>query len=227
MPQLLASSPKVLLFDVNETLLDLKPLKNEIDQILSQEGISTLWFATMLHYSLMMTAGGQHAPLPEIGAAVLQMLAKNQHIVLSGEDAKKVLKPMLTLPPHADVRPALERLKEAGFHLAALTNSTQSGMKSQLEHAGIADCFDEQLSVEGISRYKPHREVYLWAAQQVKVKPEECMLIAAHGWDVAGATWAGMMTAFVSRPGQQVFPLAPRPELLVADLSELATRLGA
>lgn len=227
MTQLAPSLPTVLLFDVNETLLDLQPLKDGIDHFFSEEGTSKLWFTTLLQYSLVMTVSGQHAPFQEIGAAVLKMLAKNRNISMDDAKAKSLLRPMIALPPHAEVRSSLERLKSAGFRLAALTNSSQAGIKSQLEHAGIADCFERQLSVEGIGKYKPHREVYLWAAQQVQAKPEECMLVAAHGWDVAGAKWAGMMTAFVARPGQQVFSLAPSPDIQVADLTELATRLGA
>ncbi len=227
MSQPLAIRPKVLLFDVNETLLDLKPLESKIDEVLSQPGTSKLWFAMMLQYALVMTVSEQHAPFPEIGAAVLKMLARKKGMALSDEDAKNALQTMLALPAHADVRPGLERLKEAGFRLAALTNSSQSGVKSQLEHAGIADCFDMQLSVEGAGKYKPHRAVYHWAVQQVQAEPAECMLVAAHGWDVAGAKWAGLMTAFIGRPGQQIFPLAPGPDLQAADLADLATQLGA
>jgi hypothetical protein len=40
---------------------------------------------------------------------------------------------------------------------------------------------------------------------------QNCMLIAAHGWDVAGAKWAGMKTASISRPGQQLSRLWNSP----------------
>ena len=48
------------------------------------------------------------------------------------------------------------------------------------------------------------------------------MLIAAHGWDVAGALWAGWRAAFVSRPGQQTFPLAPKSEIELPNLKQVA-----
>ena len=58
-------------------------------------------------------------------------------------------------------------------------------------------------------------------------EPSECMLVAAHGWDVAGAKWAGMQTAFIAREGQQKFPLAVPPDLDLSDLTALADMLVA
>ena len=54
------------------------------------------------------------------------------------------------------------------------------------------------------------------------IKPEDCMLIAAHGWDVAGALWAGWRASFISRPGQQLFPIAPKTEIAESDLRKVA-----
>lgn len=67
--------------------------------------------------------------------------------------------------------------------------------------------------MESVGRFKPDRLVYEWAARQMGVELPDCMLVAAHGWDVAGAQWAGMRSAFVAREGQQKFPLAEAPEI--------------
>jgi 2-haloacid dehalogenase len=225
MDQAPSSQPAVLFFDVNETLLDLFPLKESINNVLLESEGATLWFTTMLQYSLVMTVSGVHAPFPEIGVAALKMLAKNREVVLSDDDAKNAIRPLLALPAHPDVRPGLERLRQAGFKMAALTNSSSSGVKAQLEHAGITDLFDRQLSVESVGKYKPHTDVYRWAAQEMKARPEECMLVAAHGWDVAGAAWAGMQTAFIARPGQQMFPLARPADLIASGMEALAEQL--
>lgn len=218
--------PRVLLFDVNETLLDLNPLKESINAVLLDEDGAVLWFTTMLQYSLVMTVSGQHAALTDIGAATLQMLAKNREVVLSDADAKSALAPMLALPPHPDVRPALAQLRQAGYRLATLTNSSQSGAGEQLQHAKLADCFERQLSVESVGKYKPHADTYRWAAQEMRVAVDECMLVAAHGWDVAGAKWAGLQTAFIARAGQQLFPLADAPDIIAADFEALVTKLA-
>lgn len=85
--------------------------------------------------------------------------------------------------------------------------------------------FDDVFSIESVGLYKPHSHVYRWAAHRAKVDVSECLLVAAHGWDVAGAEWAGMETAFVARPQQQLFLLGQTQSLTVSTLEELAGRL--
>ena len=222
-----SSRPRLLLFDVNETLLDLAPIKRSVEQVLGSEGGATLWFSTMLHHSLVMTVAGRHAGLMDIGAATLRMLAANRGVGLDDAAARKALEGMTRLPAHDDVAPALDRLKAAGFRLATLTNSSQAGVKAQLDHAGLAGFFERQMSVESVQLFKPHSAVYEWAAREMGADAGDCMLVAAHGWDVAGAKWAGMKSAFVARPGQRKFPLADAPDIDVADFAALADALGA
>lgn len=227
MPSAELPRPAVLFFDVNETLLDLSPLQASIRAVLPGSDSPQLWFTTMLHYSLVMTVAGRQALLPEIGVAALRMLAEGRGIVLSRQDAQAAVRPITRLPPHPDVAPALARLRQAGVRLAALSNSSTSGLRAQLAYAGIAQYFDAQFSVQDVGLYKPHSAVYRRAARQMRVQAGEAMLVAAHGWDTAGAAWANLRTAFVRRPGKAPFPLAEPPELLVDDLKELAHRLGA
>ncbi len=219
--------PQVLLFDVNETLLDLTPVKTAVNAILSDKAGASLWFSSLLHHALAMTVSDQYDDFVSIGAAVLQMLAKQRAIPLSAADAQEALAGMRTLTPHADVVPGLTRLKAAGYRLATLTNSSQQGVDAQLNFAALAPFFEQCLSVDGVRKFKPHRSTYEWAARSMQVAPNDSMLVAAHGWDVAGASWAGMQTAFIARPGQQIFPLAPPPDIVTLDLVGLADALDA
>ena len=219
--------PKVLFFDVNETLLDLTKMKKQVGAALGgKEELLPLWFTTMLQYSLVTSASGDYKPFGHIGAAALQMVAANNGIKLSEENARKVTTTALqNLPPHPEVKEALLQLKQAGYKLVAFTNSSTEGLKNQFKNAGLTDYFDEMLSVEETGKFKPFTETYLWGASKMNAKPEECMLIAAHGWDVYGAMNAGFRAAFVARPGQQLFPLAPKPEIIETDLKEVTNVL--
>lgn len=217
--------PALLLFDVNETLLDLAPLRASIERILP--GGAELWFTTMLHYATAMNLAGRFSPLPEIGAAALRMLAEGRGQPLSPEQAQLAIAPIMRLPAHSDVAPALARLRTAGFRLAALSNSSTTGLRAQLAHAGLARLFDAQFSVQDFGVYKPHPGVYRGAAARMRIAPDQALLVAAHGWDVAGAGLAGLGTAFVCRGDKRPFPLGEEPGMLVGDLSVLADRLGA
>ena len=219
------SRPAVLFFDVNETLLNLEPLKKSIDTILLEKGSSTLWFTTVLHYSLVLTVSGKYEQFMDIGAAILTMLARHRKLILNTEDAIEALQPMLFLEPHHDVLEGLNRFKKAGFRLAALTNSSSEACKMQMHNAGLSDLFECQFSIDTVAKYKPHAEVYHWACNEMNEPESNCMLVAAHAWDVAGAAWTGMQTAFIERAGNQTFSLALPPDIMSSDLNDLYNQL--
>jgi 2-haloacid dehalogenase len=179
--------PRVLFLDVNETLLDLTPLKASVGEaLLGREDLLPLWFTTMLQYSLVASAMDQFEDFGAIGTAALQMVALNQGIELSREEAKKAVQPILQLQPYPDVKPSLQQIMEAGIQLYALTNSSRTGVRSQMEHSGLDKIVNGWFSVEEIMIYKPHQHVYRWAAKQVDIPIEQCMMVAAHGWDGRG-----------------------------------------
>ena len=106
--------------------------------------------------------------------------------------------------------------------LAALTNSTEQVARAQLEHAGLIGSFDLVLSADTVRRLKPAPEPYLMAAERLGVAIGEVRLVAAQAWDIAGAARAGCAAAFVARPGKVLDPLVERPEIIGADLAEVA-----
>lgn len=106
--------PKVLFFDVNETLLDLTVMKESVGKALGNRSeLLPLWFTTMLQYSLVTTVGRQYNDFGIIGAAALQMVAANNNITLTEAQAKEaILTPIRSLPAHPEVKESLERLKK-------------------------------------------------------------------------------------------------------------------
>ncbi|WP_179315840.1 haloacid dehalogenase type II [Winogradskyella undariae] len=221
--------PKVLFFDVNETLLDLTAMKDSVGKVLgNRSDLLPLWFTTMLQYSLVSTVGRQYNDFGIIGAAALQMVAANHGITITEEEAREsILGPIRSLPAHPEVKKALTDLKKAGYKLVSFTNSSNKGVETQFKNAGLLDYFEERLSIEDIGKFKPHTDAYDWAARKMGVEPSECLLVAAHGWDIGGAIWAGWRGAFVGRPGAQLYPLAHNPEINEPNLKLIAERLIA
>ena len=219
--------PKVIVFDVNETLLDIAPLKKSVGQALGgREDLLPLWFSTMLHYSLVETLSDEYHNFGEIGAAALMMVADVQGIELTYNQAKtSIATPLSSLPAHADVKPGLEVLSKGDYKLVSLTNSSFKGVEAQFKHAGLTDFFDKRYSVESIKKYKPHPDTYKIVLDDLGVKPEEVLMVAAHAWDLMGAKNVGLQTAFITRSGKPLYPHTAKPDYIVSNLQELITIL--
>ena len=216
--------PKVIFFDVNETLLDLGQMRESVSKALDgREELLPIWFSTMLHYSLVDTVTGRYHGFAEIGVAALMMTAQNNDIELTEEAAREaIVVPLRSLPAHPDVKEGLQSLKDQGYRLISFTNSSNEGVKTQFESAGLIEFFEDRYSVEDQKIYKPDLKSYEWALKKANVKAEDAMMVAAHGWDIAGIKAAGMTGVFVTRPGKALYPLAIPVDKQVATITELA-----
>ena len=214
----------VVLFDVNETLLDLRVLEPLFSRVFGSAEARKVWFRQMLLLAFQATILDQYRPFGEHGRGALRMLSHQLERPLSAGHEQAILDQMKHLPAFPDVAPGLARLRGAGVRLAALTNSTEEVGTAQLRHAGILDQFERVFSADRVRRLKPAPEPYRMAVREMEVAPEDAWLVAAHGWDVAGAAAAGCRTAFLTRPGMVLDPLGPAPTLVVADVEALARR---
>ncbi len=221
------SRSRVLLFDVNETLLDMSALDAEFIRVFGDARVRREWFAAMLGSALLFTVTGPYVDFGSHFRTALQLVAERHGINLTSTDEQAVLGGVRALPAHSDVRPALERLRAAGFRMAAFTNSVLAVEEAQLENAGIRDLFEEALSADEARRLKPAREAYETAAKRMGVPVSRTRLVAAHAWDVGGALRAGAAAAFVARPGMQWNPLIERPDVWGTDLAEIADQIIA
>jgi 2-haloacid dehalogenase len=216
---------RVLVFDVNETLLDLAGLDPHFERIFGDAGVRRAWFTQMIQSALVGTVTGAYHPFGTVAMAALAMVAEQAGVALRAEDRDAVAAGMRRLPAHPEVPQALARLREAGFRLAALTNSTEQVARAQLEHAGVVAAFEQVLSADMVRRLKPAPEPYRLAAERLGVAVGEVRLVAAHAWDLAGAARAGCATAFVARPGKVLDPLVEAPDVVGVDLAEVADRI--
>ena len=219
--------PKVCVFDVNETLLDLGSLDPRFERVFGDGSIRREWFQQLLQSAMVATITGTYSDFGTVGAAALRMTAARRGVELSDEDQGYILAGMRELPPHPEAPAALDRLRGAGIRLAALTNSTEEVANAQLSNAGLADRFEKILSADTVQRLKPAPEPYRAAAESLGIRVEEIRLVAAHAWDVAGAMRAGCAAAFVARPGMILDPLAQTPDVVGADLDEVASLIIA
>lgn len=218
---------RVSVFDVNETLLDLGALDPRFERVFGDGSIRREWFQQLLQSALVATVTGSYSDFGTVGGAALRMTAARRGMELSDEDQGYILAGIRELPPHPEVPAALDRLRDAGIRLAALTNSTEEVANAQLSNAGLADRFEKILSADTVKRLKPAPEPYRATAESLGIQTGEIRLVAAHAWDVAGAMRAGCAAAFVARPGMVLDPLVQTPEIVGADLDEVASLIIA
>jgi 2-haloacid dehalogenase len=217
----------VLLFDVNETLLDLGALDPHFARIFGDPSVRRTWFSLVLRNALTLTITGDYQDFVAVGGASLQMVADQHGVDLSAEDRAAISTTMTSLPAHDDVPRNLTRLNGAGFRLAALTNSPPDAARSQLENAGVAQLFERIMSVAPTARFKPAAEVYEMAAGELGVTTADITMVAAHDWDIAGAMRAGCRGAYLMRPGMVRNPLYPEPDITGPDFDSVADQLLA
>jgi 2-haloacid dehalogenase len=219
--------PKVLVFDVNETLSDTKVLAERFAEVGAPEHLAATWFAQILRDGFALTSAGDKTAFAAIAEVHLEATLGSAELNCPLDEAKKaLLGSFARLPLHSDVAPGLTDLAAAGFRSVTLTNGAATVAGSLFEAAGLVGIFERLLSVDDAPAWKPSAAAYRWAADVCGVGPAEMMLVAAHPWDIHGATRAGLRTAWVNRANRQYPAYFARAELTVSSLTDLAQQLS-
>jgi 2-haloacid dehalogenase len=220
--------PDVLIFDVNETLSDLSALRQPLEDLGIPGERLTTWFSNALRDGFALTAAGGYADFAEVArSAATSLFAGENHFNGDpGSAAERLVSGFGELPLHGDVKPCFERLHSVGLRVVTLTNGSRSDTESLLEHAGIERLVELNLSVHDIGRWKPASGAYHYALACCGVEPQHAMLISAHPWDVDGAKRAGLQGAWINRGAEGYSSWWREPELISADLGELADALA-
>jgi 2-haloacid dehalogenase len=221
------SARPLIVFDVNETLLDLQTMEPIFQRVFGDRCAMRLWFANLIMYSAALTVAGCYVPFTDIGSAVMKMLADTQGIRIDDADKDELREKFSTMLPHREVPAALARLRDAGFRLFTLTDNLLEVQTRQLEHGGIADLFERRFSADGVKHHKPSRQAYAYVERELAVEPSQLCLIAGHTWDTLGAVAAGWEAALIKRVGNDVLGVGPQPQIVGDDLNDVADQLIA
>jgi 2-haloacid dehalogenase len=224
----MSATPSVLVFDVNETLIAIESMAPLFERVFGDPQAMREWFNQLVMYSMAATLSGRYVDYFSLGQGLLQMQAATQRIAITGDDVHALKDAMLTMPAHPDVPDGLTALRDNGFRLVTLTNSPPNpDGPSPLEHAGLAQFFEQTFSVEACRAFKPAPTVYRYVCEELAVAPADCMMVAAHVWDTIGAQSAGFSGALITRPGNALLPIPdlPQPTIVANDLRDFAQQL--
>ncbi|BBY40803.1 haloacid dehalogenase [Mycobacterium mantenii] len=220
--------PSILVFDVNETLLDIESIAPLFGELFGDDRVLREWFAQLVMYSMTITLAEHYVTFPVLGQGVLRMLGDIHRVNITQGDLDRLKTALLTMPAHPDAADGLVTLRDKGFRLVALTNSPPNpDGPTALQNSGLAGFFEHQLSVDARSAFKPSPAVYRYACETVGVAPADCMMVAAHVWDTIGAQNVGFSGALITRRGNAPLPVdgLPQPDIVVSDVRGLAESL--
>ena len=100
----MANGPSVIVFDVNETLSDMAPMRDRFAQIGCPPDHARLWFASLLRDGFALTAAGDMGRFAEIGAEALRILLADVHLTMAADQAvDHIMKGFMMLDVHPDV----------------------------------------------------------------------------------------------------------------------------
>ncbi|MFJ7767875.1 haloacid dehalogenase type II [Streptomyces sp. NPDC097107] len=219
-----ADRPQVLVFDVNETLSDLTPLRARFEDVNAPGHLLPTWFAGVLRDGFALTAAGAYADFASIAHDGVRALLSGLEGWTGDAEAaaRHILDGFAHLDVHPDVPDGIRKLSEAGYRLTAMTNGSVAMAERLLDRAGVLDRFEALSDVGGPRRWKPGPAAYLYAVERVGVRPDQALMVAVHPWDIDGAQRAGLDGAWLRR-GASVYPRAMTPPRYRAqDLRELA-----
>ena len=233
------SDIKALLFDVFGTVVDwrscisdeIRLLARQRDVACDAEQLADQWRA---QYQPAMEAirSGQRGftRLDILHAENLDhVLAANGITSFSAAEKAHLVKAWHRLQGWPDSSAGLYRLKQQ-FIIAPQSNGNIALIVNMAKAADLP--WDVVLGAEIVQTYKPRPEAYERACDALGLRPQDCMMVAAHNDDLFAARNTGMKTAFVKRPTehgpQQTTDLTAESDwdFGVDSFLELAEQLG-
>jgi 2-haloacid dehalogenase len=220
------SKVRNIVFDCNETILDLTTVTPVFQRLFGEPSAMRLWFQELIIYSQALTIADVYVPFTDIGGAVLDKIAAAKGVKISAIDRQELTDKFATMPPYPEVPGALRRLRAAGFHLYTLTDNTAAISGRQLTHGGIIELFDRRFSIDdSAKRHKPAPEAYAEVTQALGAWPSDMCLVACHAWDTIGAQAAGWEAGLIKRVNNDVLDTAAQPQYVGKDLDVVADQI--
>ena len=235
----MADEVKALFFDVFGTLVDWrKGIAREAESLLRPRGFDLDWIAFADAWRAEYQPGMEEIRSGRASFARLDVVhRRNLQRILQRFNLGRLTEDVLAdlnlawhrLDAWPDVTPGLTRLKRK-FIIAPVSNGNISLMIDLARRNGFP--WDAILGAEIAGDFKPKPRVYLAACEAAGYAPAQCMMVAAHSYDLAAAAACGLRTAHIARPdeyGRGTGKTGPKVpvEIALQSTEELAQKLGA
>jgi HAD superfamily hydrolase (TIGR01509 family) len=153
----------------------------------------------------------QNAHKPVSDALIKKLLAKKIQAEIRMSDKVKLF-------------PGAQELLEAlqvKIRLALASMNNRAVIEDLLDKFKIRDCFENVLTVDEITKFKPDPEIFLKSAAKLHVKPQECVVVEDSIFGVQAARRGEMnCIAVLSGVYNRTELETAKPGLIVASLTE-------
>jgi len=232
------NSIKAVFFDVFGTLVDWRAgVSRETQAILQPLGISLDWTAFADAWRDEYQPAMEEVRSGRLAYAKLDVLHRRmlQKILprfgleqLGAHELDELTLAWHRLDAWKDVSAGLARLRQR-FLIAPVSNGNTAIMVDLARKNDFP--WDAILGADLARDYKPKAAVYLTAADAFNLAPQQCLMCAAHSYDLQAAAENGLRTAFIARPEEKP-GFSERSATLSVDFTarnaeELASLLGA
>ena len=177
---------KAIIFDMDGVLVDsIKPIWESFSTLLKDEGV---------HFSDEYIKKNLARSLRDNLKAWKKEFGIKDHDLM--EFSRKATIIQLDLSKNQKVDPhllgLLEQAKEQGIKCAVATSSLRWRAEKMLNLLNIRKFFDAVVTADDVKKHKPAPDVFLEAAKQIGINPEECIVIEDAGNGVEAAKNANM-----------------------------------
>ena len=218
---------KACVFDAYGTLFDVNAAARAEQAALGDkwEEIANVWRLKQLQYTWLLSLQKRHADFWEVTGNALDFALASANVA-DPALRERLMNLYLTLSAYPEVKPMLEKLKNAGIKCAILSNGTPKMLSAAVDNAGIAALLDGIYSVEDVGIYKPYPSVYQMAVDRLKVPPAEISFQSSNGWDAYAAKAFGFNVIWCNRFAQADERLPGTPDGQIRTLDELPAIVG-
>jgi 2-haloacid dehalogenase len=208
------------------TLCDTSSVTRRIGEVLGVSGVladavDETWRRKQLQYASQAAQMDAYEPFWDLTTHALDYALAQYGLDPAPEDRDRVVEAYDHLSPYPDAVRTLERLGDAGYTVAVLSNGNPEMLARLADNADLSPHLDEVVSADEVSTFKPDPVVYENAAQRLGFDIEACRLVSGNAWDVAGAGNAGMGVAWVNRRREPPEEIGPDPDIEVQSISDV------
>ncbi|WP_170460240.1 haloacid dehalogenase type II [Ruegeria arenilitoris] len=184
------------------------------------------WRLKQLQYTWLRAVADAHADFWDVTQDGLDWALEATG--LQGDPAlrQRLLDLYWELQAYPEVPAMLKALKDGGMQTAILSNGSPPMLEGAVRSAGIGGVLDDILSVESVGVFKPHARVYDLVCDRFGCERSNVLFVSSNGWDAAGASGYGFVTAWVNRASEPMDRLPWTPAHVLSDLTSIPELAG-